>query len=161
MIVSNTTPLINFSATNQLDILQELFHNITIPLAVKAELEEKIDIFPNIKSIFNSNFIEVKEIQNRILYDSLKMDLDEGESEAITLAIENNAKLILLDEINGRTIADYRKLIFMGSIGCLILAKKKGLLKEIKTTLDDFKKYANFWINPDLYNQVLKSNNEL
>ena len=42
MIISNTTPLINFSSVERLDILLKLFGNLYIPPAVKNELIEKL-----------------------------------------------------------------------------------------------------------------------
>lgn len=101
LIISNTTPLINFSGIDRLDILEKLFFKISIPLAVQKELEEKKGLFPNIEFIFNSSFVSIQEIQNEKIYKSLKIDLDDGEAEAITIAIENNAELLLLDEIAG------------------------------------------------------------
>ena len=37
LIISNTTPLINFSGIDRLDILEKLFFKISIPLAVQKE----------------------------------------------------------------------------------------------------------------------------
>jgi predicted nucleic acid-binding protein len=99
VIISNTTPLINFCTIARLDILEKLYIEITIPLAVRNELEEKRDLFPNIDLIFHSRFISIREIENKNTYKLLRIDLDNGEAEAITLAIENNAELLLLDEI--------------------------------------------------------------
>lgn len=160
MIISNTTPLINFSAIKRLDILEKLFEKITIPLAVQKELEDKQNLFPNVKHIFNSNFINIKEIQNQDLYKTLKIDLDEGEAEAITLAIESNSGLLLLDEIAGRNLAEYHGLSFSGSIGCLVLAKKNGIIMSIKALLDEMRDEARFWIGNDLYTRIIKDNNE-
>lgn len=161
MIVSNTTPLINFCTSGRLDILEKLFTEISIPLAVKVELEEKKDLFPNIESIFRSGFISIREIENKNTFKSLSIDLDNGEAEAITLAIENNAELLLLDEIAGRNQAEYHGLLFTGTIGCLILAKKQGIIKEIKQLLDEMKTKSRFWIHIDLYNKILKENLEI
>ncbi len=156
LIISNTTPLINFSGIDRLDILEKLFFKISIPLAVQKELEEKKGLFPNIEFIFNSSFVSIQEIQNEKIYKSLKIDLDDGEAEAITIAIENNAELLLLDEIAGRNQAEYHGLRFTGTIGCLVLAKKKGIISYIKPFLDEMKIKSRFWINPDLYNKILK-----
>ena len=41
MIVSNSTPLINFAAIGRLDILEALFTKLTIPPAVEHELLER------------------------------------------------------------------------------------------------------------------------
>lgn len=161
MIISNTTPLINFCSIARLDILEKLYIEITIPLAVRNELEEKRDLFPNIDLIFHSRFISIREIENKNTYKILKIDLDNGEAEAITLAIENNAELLLLDEIAGRNLAEYHDLLFTGTIGCLVIAKRTGIIDKIKPLLDEIKIKARFWIHDDLYNKVLKENLEI
>ena len=73
VIISNSTPLINFAAIQRLDILETLFGKIWIPTAVERELLEKGKLYPS--------------------------------TEAITLAVEQNAQWLLLDEERGRTIA--------------------------------------------------------
>lgn len=160
MIVSNTTPLINFSSICRLDILQQLFKQITIPKAVEKELMEKEQRFPLVKEIKQIDFISTVEIKDIQFCNSLKAELDEGEAEAITLAIENRAELIILDELAGRNIAQFQKLSFIGSIGCLVLAKRKNIITYIKPLLDSMRKDARFWINDKLYQRVLLDNEE-
>ncbi len=45
LIISNTTPLINFAEIGRLDVLEGLFGSLVIPPAVRAELTEKIGAF--------------------------------------------------------------------------------------------------------------------
>lgn len=45
LIISNTTPLINFAEIGRLDILQRLFGSLVIPPAVRAELTENRRFF--------------------------------------------------------------------------------------------------------------------
>lgn len=160
MIISNTTPMINFCAIKRLDILEKLFSKVVIPRAVQVELDEKLDIFPWLNDIHESNFIEVSKIQDIKFYNLLKADLDEGEAEVITLAFETNAKLLLLDEIAARNIAQVHNLPYMGSIGCLLLAKKKQIVNSIRPLLDEMQYKANFWISRKLYDNILIESGE-
>ncbi len=160
MIISNTTPMINFCAIGRLDIWEKLFSHVVIPRAVQVELHEKLDIFPWLNDIHESNFIEVSKIQDLKFYNLLKADLDEGEAEVITLAFEANAKLLLLDEIAARNIAQVHNFPFMGSIGCLLLAKKKKIINGIRPLLDDMQYKANFWISRKLYGKILTESGE-
>lgn len=41
LIISNTTPLINFAEIGRMDLLEELFGGLGIPPVVRAELEAK------------------------------------------------------------------------------------------------------------------------
>ncbi|HNC55604.1 MAG TPA: hypothetical protein PLP33_09190, partial [Leptospiraceae bacterium] len=67
MIISNTTPLINFSSIERLDILSTLFGEIIIPPAVKNELIEKINIFPKLQTVLeNPNIVVLNLKDDRI-----------------------------------------------------------------------------------------------
>jgi len=160
MIISNTTPLINYSSIQRLDILEKLFHQIIIPEAVEYELLEKTGKFPTLEQLKYCNFIKTIPIKDIRLFNSIKRELDNGEAEAITLAIEHQAELILLDELNGRHVAQYHNLNFTGTIGCLIQAKKQGLISNIKEPLDLVRDQACFWINEKLYQRILFDNHE-
>ena len=128
VIISNSTPLINFAAIQRLDILETLFGKIWIPTAVERELLEKGKLYPS--------------------------------TEAITLAVEQNAQWLLLDEERGRTIAASYNISCLGSIGCLIRAKRIGLIPAIKPLLDAMQTEARFWVSAALYRTILKEYNE-
>ena len=104
MIVSNSTPLINFAAIGRLDILESLFTTLNIPPAVEHELLEQGAQYPHAATIRQAAFIVKQEIHNEMLRTALTIDLDPGEAEAITLALEHKADLLLLDEIAGRML---------------------------------------------------------
>ena len=61
--------------------------------------------------------------------------LHEGESEALALADEHDARLILLDEKKGRQKAKEIGLTVKGIVGVLQEAKEKGLIDVIKPLL--------------------------
>ncbi len=157
MIISNTTPLINFAAIDRLDVLQQLFGKITIPHAVQAEFYEKGECYPSTVALKKVDFIP---LQSDLLAHSLMQELDIGEAEAIALAVEKKAETILLDELAGRSVADYYQISCIGSIGCLILTKQRGHIPQIKPLLDAMRNKAQYWIYPKLYERVLSENNE-
>ncbi|HMX32980.1 MAG TPA: DUF3368 domain-containing protein [Leptospiraceae bacterium] len=160
MIISNTTPLINFSSIERLDILSTLFGEIIIPPAVKNELIEKINIFPKLQTVLENPNIVVLNLKDDRISGLLNIDLHLGESESIALAIENHAKILLLDEMEGRRIAEYHKLKIIGTVGCLTLAKQKKIIHEVKPILTEIINKGNFWLSEKLYQNVLKTNNE-
>jgi predicted nucleic acid-binding protein len=160
VIVSSSTPLINFAAIDRLDILESLFARLIIPPAVEYELFERGGKYPHMAVIRQAAFIVKQDIRNEMLRSALIIDLDAGEAEAITLALENKADLILVDEIAGRTIAESYGLAFTGSIGCLVEAKRLGIIPAIKPLLDAMRTKAHFWVNPHLYARILMEQNE-
>ncbi len=160
MIIADSTPLINFAAIHRLDVLEQLFGMLVIPKAVETELLEKGERYPSAKELKRADFIDVIRINDLALCNSLKIDLDQGEAEVITLALEQNAELLLLDEIAGRTVAKFHNIPFTGSIGCLVEAKRTGIIPKIKPLLDAMVSEARFWVSEALYRRVLSDNGE-
>lgn len=161
-IISNTSPIINLSKINKLNLIEKLYRKIIIPKAVYDELiikgHDKENILA-IQSLIDINIIEVSEVQNNKLVKALEKDLDPGESAAIVLAVELDAELILLDEKDAREIAEIYNLNKTGFIGILLKAKEKGIINSVK-------KYLNmaidngFWIDEKLYNKIIIKLNE-
>lgn len=55
---------------------------------------------------------------------------------AIVLAMEKKADFILIDDARGRSIAVLNGLTAIGTVGIIILAKRKGLIGKVKPILD-------------------------
>ena len=161
LIVSNSSPLMNLAIIGQLDILNKLFGNITIPDEVWQELVVDGEGKLGSGEIAEASWIKRSSIDNIALFQLLKRSLDIGEAAAITLAIEKNANLILLDEIDARSMSEIYNLPKTGVIGILMRAKNRHLIKEIKPLLDALRTEAHFWIKQHLYERVLLEMGEL
>ena len=138
-VVSNTTPIISLLKLSKLDILKNLYSEINIPYAVFQEVEagRNKDYYTNLS---NLNWINILEIQDKQAVKYF-LDLDSGEAEAIVLATEIKADLIILDEKLGRFHAKHADLKVTGTIGVLIKAKKEGLINELKPLL----RLSSYW----------------
>jgi predicted nucleic acid-binding protein len=156
-VIANSSPLINLAKIEQLDLLHKLYKEITIPSAVHREIVSEGYGKPGslaIQSLCDKKQIIIREIHNKDLYHALETELDLGEAEVITLALEIKNDLILLDETEARRVAASYKLPLTGFIGILIKASSAGLIEDFKKTLD--KAIAlGFYINPRLYQRLL------
>ena len=90
----------------------------------------------------------------------LRRQLDPGESEAIVLAAEISADLILIDEKKGRGIALGRGLRVTGLPGVLAEAKAPKIVPRCGPLLDDLIRAAGFWIGDELRARYLRNLNE-
>ena len=166
-VVSDTSPLTNLIAINRLDLLHQLYGRITIPEAVLHELtsSSKGDQEPGTAMLAEDelqalSWIEIRAITDRPLVASLLLELDEGEAEAIALAVELKAELLLIDERRGRRTAARLGVRPTGLLGALIEAKHRGFIPEIKSLLDDLIVKAGFWISRELYTRALQEAGE-
>jgi predicted nucleic acid-binding protein len=156
IIVSNTSPLINLAIVGQLDLLRQLYGRIIIPQAVYHEIVVIGAGQAGAVEVKTFDWIEVQSAPDRILVTSLELELDSGEAEAIALATVLKADLLLMDERKGRIVASHLGLKFIGLLGVLVEAKRRGLVAEIKPIIDELIKKAGFWMSQQLYEHVLQ-----
>jgi predicted nucleic acid-binding protein len=153
--VIDTSPLISLGVIDQLLLLDELFPTIIVPQAVHLEIEAAASKTKYAKII---EFIKtrINHVQNEHRF---QFNLGKGEMEAICLSLELGADILIIDDRKARNAAESLKIKCIGTLGLLTLAKKKGLIGELR-------KYFNELIENDRYfsvellNRILQSNQE-
>jgi len=159
-VVSNTSPITNLALIGRLDLLAQLYGSLTIPDAVWHELVVKGAHLPSAQQIAHAAWLAVRSVTNRALVQSLRHDLDAGEAEAIALAMEMNADLLLIDERIGRESAQHLGVSYMGLIGVLMQCHQRGLVPQMRPVIDALRLQAGFWISDALYHRVLRDAGE-
>lgn len=160
MIVSDASILINLARIGELALLRNLYGEITVPEAVWQEVVVDGAGQPGAEDIKTAAWVKRALVKNRYLVQALRQDLDPGESEAIALALEHKAELLLMDERLGRESAHYFGLHYIGLIGILIEARHKGLILAVRPYLDALRDRAGFRIAQSLYERVLQDQGE-
>ena len=160
IVVSNSSPLINLAWIGQFDLLFQLYDRLLIPEAVWYEIVEMGAGQPGAVEVQSASWIRRESIQNQPLERALRRDLDAGESQAIVLALETGADVLLMDERLGRETAKHFGIVCLGVIGLLIEAKQRNLIAAVKPHLDKLREVAGFWVAQDLYRQVLQDTGE-
>jgi len=154
-VVSNSSPLIHLAKIEHLDLLKYFFNEIIVPEAVYNECVTEGKDKEDAKKIEKSEWIRIMTIRDKNLKRALTMVLDEGEAEAITLALEKSADLILLDDYEAREVARIYGLNITGIVGILIKAKNKGKILSLKDVLEKLKE-TGFWLSEDLYTKIIR-----
>jgi predicted nucleic acid-binding protein len=158
LVISDASPVIALAVCGKLDLLDKLFDQVYIPQAVFNELT--IPNKPKAREIIEWTKSKVITAKNRTIISALSLNLDPGESEAISLYWETNADFLLIDEKRGRIIALRNGIKTIGTIGVLLIAKQRGLVTSVKPFLDILMNNS-FRISEILYHQILERTGEL
>jgi len=157
-VVSNSSVLIGLAMIERFGLLKKLYGTIFIPEAIYQEIvvEGKgrfgcDELYKAIKD----EWIKKEKTKDSIAVLSLLEYLHKGEAEAIVLAKETSADIILLDDPKARGTASHMGLVIIGTIGILQLALKQGILSDIKEELNSLIK-KGFRISNTLYDKNLK-----
>ena len=105
IVVSDTSPVLNLARIGRLELLPLLYRQVLIPSAVYEELTFYKHDLPTMIDLASAPWLIVAPAQDRNRVQELREDLDPGEAEAIVLAIERGADLLLVDERRGRRTA--------------------------------------------------------
>jgi predicted nucleic acid-binding protein len=83
-----------------------------------------------IRKAVDESRIDVLQVKNRKLVAKLQADfsLGQGEAEAIALTLQENAKIIGIDDKNGIHACKLLGMAFTTAIGILVRSSEKGLL---------------------------------
>jgi len=158
IVVSDTSPLLTLARVGRLDLLQALYREVIIPPAVQRELiDERTDLPLDVTKL---PWISVVVPLNRSPVTNVPGGLDPGESEALAVALEIRADLVLVDERRARNVAEKLDLKITGILGVLLEAKAVGLIVEVKPLLDEIIQEARFRIGQALYQRVLSAAGE-
>jgi predicted nucleic acid-binding protein len=134
IVVADTTPLNHLILIDKVSLLKTLYGRVIIPYAVLSELQDEATP-PRVKEWIGNrpDWLEVKHATS--LPDSSLAYLDTGERDAIILAQELKADVLLMDDLGGRREAACRNLNIAGTLTVLYLAAGRGLVEDFPATL--------------------------
>jgi predicted nucleic acid-binding protein len=127
IVIADTSPLNYLIQIECESLLQQLYNRVVIPEAVLLELRHPSA--PRIVRVWAENLPTWTEIKRASASDDPYLHgLGNGEREAILLAEELSADLLLMDERKGRAEAARRNIITTGILGVLARAAHRGLV---------------------------------
>lgn len=158
IVVSDTSTITNLAAIERLPLLAQLYTQVIIPNAVYCELVDLEFPVPGTVEVQSASWLQVRQVVQYRVVEQLQNEarLDLGESEAIALALELDAELLLIDERRGRAEATRLGLRITGLLGILIEAKHQSLIPSVKSLMDALIATSEFRVSPALYNQILE-----
>ena len=157
LVASNTSPISNLAVIGRLSLLRSQFREIWIPGAVRSELDQLSHpaALKEIQQALQDGWIKPQALREDHVARLLAVALDPGEAEAIALALELSADLILLDERDGRSAAERAGLRITGVLGVLLRAKNDGQIPLIKPEIEALRAQARFFLSARLQEKIL------
>lgn len=132
LVIADSSALIALSICNCLDILDNLFNSVKVPKSVFDELIKPRK--PQAEALYTYLHDKVITIDSTSFVISAG-GLGRGELDAMVLCKQMNANYLLIDDKRARKIAQLNGIPIMGSLGVLLFAKQRGLLKSIKPAI--------------------------
>ena len=112
-VIADTSVLIHFHNINRLEILRNIYQEITITPEISHEFGKPLP-----------RWIKTIKVKDKKYQELINTQLDLGESSAIAFAIENEDPLLILDDLKARKLAKRIGLNFTGTLGVINKAKE-------------------------------------
>ena len=152
IVVSDTTPVTTLLKCGEEHLLQQLFGTVIVPQAVWDEL---IRFHPRPPAFVSLHQVETPD---RRLFGT--EHLGRGEAEALKLAMQIQADLLLCDDKQARRAADALKIPVMGLIGVTLSAKQFGKIASARALIDKFQEKGGLYLSESVKSEALRAANE-
>ena len=152
-VVADSSPLFYLAHLDRLGLLRELYRKVDVPDVVWAEAQsggrQYPETTPRLEAARLAGWISIHPRSEQIGGEPVLAGLDEGERQALLLALTLAADLVLIDEKRGRRAAVSLGLTSTGTVGILIEAKRLGLLLSVASDLRRLREETTFWLHLD------------
>jgi len=152
-VVSDTTAVTTLLKSGQSRLLQELFERVFVPQAVWDELKDFHLELPN--------FVQLRPVRNPNKRLPGTENLGRGEAEAISLAIELNARLLVTDDRSARLAAKRLNVPCIGLVGVLIQAKRLGKISSVRDLLRIIETKGGLYLSDAVIAEALRLADEI
>jgi predicted nucleic acid-binding protein len=136
MIVSDAGPIIIFARIGRLSLLQEITTSLLIPNAVYDEIVTNKGGMPGAAEVAQAAWIQKASVAKSLALAALPSALHKGELEAIALAKERAAQL-LIDDLRARRAARDQGIEVLGTLRILAEAKQRNLVHSVRPIMEE------------------------
>lgn len=159
ILVSDSSALIALARIRRFDLLHQVAGTVHISEAIYDEVVTAGEGRPGSAELSQAQWILRHHVQDQVGVARLRSRLGRGEAEAIVLAGELRADVLILDDAVARRAAEQEGRRVVGILGFLIYAKERGLLAVLKPVLDEMVAIG-FFIDDSLYRTILQQAGE-
>ena len=137
ILVLDASALIALARIGRLDLLRHLAGSAHIPQAVYEEVVTRGAGRPGCTEVAQANWIRRHEVRDRTRVERLCSRAGRGEAEAIVLAREVRADVLVLDDATARRMTEAEGQKAIGLLGLLLHGKERGLIPTLKPILHE------------------------
>jgi len=133
--VVNASPLIFLSKAGLLHFLQLAGNRVIVPAAVAMEIRQREKSDPTVQALEQTQWLEIVETPP---VPSLiqAWDLGPGEASVLAYAYDRQGTAAVMDDLAGRRCAEALKIPVNGTLGLVLIAKKRGLIPAARPVLE-------------------------
>ena len=133
--VINASPLVFFSRGQQMDLLRHFANRIFVPEPVANEILMKGPEDVTAKALHNTPWLEVVPAVS-VPESILDWGLGPGESSVLAFASDHPGTEAIIDDLAGRRCAAYLNIPVRGTLGIVLIAKKRGLIPKARPVME-------------------------
>jgi hypothetical protein len=159
VIVISNSSLTSLAKIGAFDLLRKLYVKLVISAEVYAEVVVAGAGLPGAADVSHCPWIEVREIRNPTAlgeFQSRRFSLGLGEISAMLLAREIGARLVLLDDLGARKLAQKQGLKVQGSVAVPEACYRRGHVGDLRQAYERMLQ-AGVYLDRDLLNGILAS----
>ncbi|MFH1859702.1 MAG: DUF3368 domain-containing protein [bacterium] len=152
LIVADSSALVSLAICQCLHLLENIFDEVKVPQAVFDEVIIEGKREAEILRVYLRGKVVTVDLTEFVIDAA---GLGRGEIEAMALFKRAHANLLLIDDRRARKVAQLNNIEIVGSLGILLFAKQKNLIKHIKPLLDKIRD-SDVHINERLIKKILQ-----
>jgi len=151
--ILNASPIILLGKADLLKTISSLAEKLIIPDGVLNEVQAKRPIAPYLAALASDS--EVVRVTVSNIHPSIAAwDLGQGESKVLTLALREPPMGVVLDDLQARKCAELFDIPLIGTLGLIVLAKRKGLIALAKPFIERLVT-VGLYINSNILDRIL------
>jgi hypothetical protein len=157
LVIADAGPLIALARLHQIGLLPQLFGRVLVTDIVFRECAGRSDFLESalIQEAAARKQLELCDAPD---FSAFAQKIDAGEASAIAVAIDLGCG-VLMDDKAGRKMAENAGVPVIGTVGVLVLAKRKGLVPLVKPQLEKLA-VSGYFLGEEIISAALAATGE-
>jgi predicted nucleic acid-binding protein len=154
-VVVNASPLICLFKSGLVDLFPALFKMVAVPEAVIKEVIAKGKADFAAQTLISNSWmrkIGATPVDPRVA----SWDLGDGENAVLSFALKNPEFFAVMDDREARRCAKSLQCRYIGTLGMVALAKKRGVIHSVRETVSRIQN-AGLWVSGSLVDEICRT----